>query len=138
MVELRAEAIGAADPDKLQRLVDWVELAPEAQQTLLRAATGSLPGTWSDEDKRQAVRAAERILDRAIGKVADTVNLGAAGGLAAAVLALPPGFRPFAGAPAALPGAVPGAAPPELPPARAEDTERPTPDRDGTPILVGQ
>ena len=125
LTELRAEAISQADPEAIARLREWVELAPEAQQTLLRAATGTLPSGWSDEDKRQAVRASERILDRAIGKVADTVNLGGAGGLAAAVLALPPGFRPFGAAPAAA-----------LAPAGAEDTEQPTPGRDGTPNIV--
>ncbi len=117
LTELRAEAISQADPEKVERLREWVELAPDAQQTLHRAATGTLPASWSDEDKRQAVRAAERILDRAIGKVADTVHLGVGGHLAAAVLALPPGYRPFGTAPALLePGTDPE-------PAHGEDTE---------------
>ncbi len=117
LAELRAETLAQASPEIVGRLREWVELAPDAQQTLHRAATGSLPAGWSDEDKRQAVRAAERILDRAIGKVADTIHLGVGGHLAAAVLALPPGYRPHGTEPAQAPQ------PAQLAPARAEGAE---------------
>jgi len=64
LAELRAEAAQGVR-DKLR---SWWELAPEAQATLERAAAGTLPGKWSDERIRSAVKAAQYIVDRCEGR----------------------------------------------------------------------
>ena len=70
MAELRAQASAEARA----RLRDWWELAPAAQETLRKAAAGELRFREADQRVepeliRSAVRAAEHILDRALGTV---------------------------------------------------------------------
>lgn len=72
MHALRLEAAGDVDMTGLR---DWMELAPDAQDTLHRAATGQLPDTWTDEQIRSAVKAAQTILDRAIGPIAQRLDV---------------------------------------------------------------
>ncbi len=62
-------------------LRDWSELAPDAQETLHRAATGSLPRGLSDEEVRSAVRAAMYVIDRAYGTPAQQIELRQSGGI---------------------------------------------------------
>lgn len=62
--ELREEAAEEAKA----RARDWWELYPDAQETLLEAAHGDVPGE-SPQDKRSAVEAAKEIVARCLGSV---------------------------------------------------------------------
>ena len=86
MAELRSEASAEARA----RLRDWWELAPEAQETLRKAAAGEL--RFPDADQRlepelirSAVRAAGHILDRALGTVKQMHDHRVQGGIIVAV-----------------------------------------------------
>jgi len=74
---LRARAL----EDTADTLRDWSELAVDAQETLHRAATGSLPPGLSDEALRSAVRAASYIVDRAYGTPSQQIELRQTGGI---------------------------------------------------------
>ena len=67
MAALREAAADSAS----ERLRAWMELAPDAQETLRKAAAGKLRFEASDKVEpelvRSAVRAAIEILDRALG-----------------------------------------------------------------------
>lgn len=65
----------------LALLRDWGELAPQAQELLARAAAGKLPAGMTDEAIRSGVKAAIHILDRALGSVAQQVELRQSGGI---------------------------------------------------------
>ena len=58
-----------AEAESKARLLSWMEHAPEAQATLLQAMQGEWPEGMSDEEIRQAVKAAQVWLDRALGSV---------------------------------------------------------------------
>ena len=80
------------------RLRDWVELAPEAQETLRRAAAGELRFEGASDRVepeliRSAVRAASEILDRALGTVKQMHEHRVQGGIVVAV-AGPPQIAP--------------------------------------------
>ena len=72
---LRDEAAAEAKA----RLLSWVEEAPQAQEVLLQAMAGEWPKDWSDEAIRQAVKAAQHWLDRALGSVQQMHNVDVAG-----------------------------------------------------------
>ena len=74
---LRAAGTGAA----VDTLRDWSELAVDAQETIHRAATGSLPAGLSDEQVRSALRAAQYIVDRAYGTPSQQIELRSTGGI---------------------------------------------------------
>lgn len=86
MRELREGALSAEEV----RLRDWAGLAPAAQETLIRAAAGTLSTSdgkaWSDQQVRSAVDAAKEILNRAIGTVAQQHEVKGAVGIVAYVL----------------------------------------------------
>ncbi len=63
------------------QLREWSELAPDAQETLHKAATGDLPRGLSDEAVRSAVRAASYIIDRAFGTPSQQIELRQTGGI---------------------------------------------------------
>jgi hypothetical protein len=71
--ELRDEA----EKEARGRLVSWMEEAPTAQRVLLDAMEGRLKGT--DEEIRQAVKAAQSWLDRALGSVQQMHNVDVVG-----------------------------------------------------------
>lgn len=90
MAELR-EAAGA---ECAARLRNWMELAPEAQETLRAAAGGRL--RFMDADARErpellrsAVRAASEILDRALGTTKQMHEHRVQGGIVVAVAGPP-------------------------------------------------
>ncbi len=96
MAELR-EAAGA---ECTARLRNWMELAPDAQETLRAAAAGELALKWADADPklqpellRSAVRAATEILDRALGTTKQMHEHKIQGGIIVAV-AGPPQVAP--------------------------------------------
>ncbi len=94
MKELRDEAAAAARA----RLRNWMELAPDAQETLRRASAGELVFPQADpklrpELLRSAVRAASEILDRALGTVKQMHEHRIQGGIVVAV-AGPPQIAP--------------------------------------------
>ena len=97
MKELRDEAAAAARA----RLRNWMELAPEAQETLRKAAAGKLRfldagDRVEPELVRSAVRAAMEILDRALGTTKQMHDHRVGGGIIVAV-AGPPQVAPELG-----------------------------------------
>jgi len=90
MKELRAEASAEARA----RLRDWYVLAPEAQETLRKAAAGELRFAEADQRVepeliRSAVRAAMEILDRALGTTKQMHEHRVQGGIVVAVAGPP-------------------------------------------------
>ena len=79
-VRARVQALRKSAEDEAHaRLVSWVERAPEAQEVLLQAMRMEWPKDMSDEAIRQAVRAAQHWLDRALGSVQQMHNVDVAG-----------------------------------------------------------
>ncbi len=89
MKELREQASAEARA----RLRDWWELAPDAQETLRKAAAGELrfpeAGRVEPEMLRSAVRSATEILDRALGTTKQMHEHRVQGGIIVAVAGPP-------------------------------------------------
>lgn len=76
LIVAEIERLTAKAEDKaVAKMVPWMELAPVAQQTLADAMTGVIPS----KEAIPRITAADKVLDRAMGKPTSKVQLGGDG-----------------------------------------------------------